>query len=200
MAATADHVRLVLKAVNTEVSDCPRLFILVKKSGDWRRPRAWSDAYVLTLWCEQPGAEHSWEPATYQFSRPKAWIRAISPYALLVYKTLRLVVPFAGSIPTILGPEDGRVDPSVQLELMNSLVSQLPEARAQDPSTPAPRSGGLTPVEGAGLRALRVLLFEEDRARSFGDLRRVRTPSGDFLWVCPEHYRDYDPGLPSLPR
>jgi internalin A len=32
-----------------------------------------------------------------------------------------------------------------------------------------------------------------------GDLRRVMTSSGDYLWVCPDvHYRLYDPGLPRL--
>ncbi len=24
-------------------------------------------------------------------------------------------------------------------------------------------------------------------------------PTGDYLWVCPVHYRQYDPGLPVLP-
>jgi hypothetical protein len=35
----------------------------------------------------------------------------------------------------------------------------------------------------------------------FGDLRRVLTAAGDYLWICssPEHYRIYDPGLPVLP-
>ena len=26
------------------------------------------------------------------------------------------------------------------------------------------------------------------------------TPTGDYLWLCPKHYRVYDPGLPKLPR
>jgi hypothetical protein len=46
---------------------------------------------------------------------------------------------------------------------------------------------------------LRVLLFEHDHMRAFGGLRRVQAPSGDFLWVCADHYPDYDPGLPSIP-
>jgi hypothetical protein len=46
---------------------------------------------------------------------------------------------------------------------------------------------------------LRQLLLELDRPRAFGGMRRVVTPSGDVLWVCPEHYREYDPGLPVLP-
>jgi internalin A len=59
---------------------------------------------------------------------------------------------------------------------------------------------GWRSAEGGGLRALRALLVELDPAMRFGDLRRVLTPSGDYLWICPDyHYREYDPGLPTLP-
>ena len=56
-------------------------------------------------------------------------------------------------------------------------------------------------AEGAELRAFRALLVQLDSTMRFGDLRRVLTPSGDYLWICPrpEHYRIYDPGLPTLP-
>ncbi len=54
-------------------------------------------------------------------------------------------------------------------------------------------------AEGAGLRELHTLLIELDPSRTWGGLRRVLTPSGDTLWLCPTHYREYDPGLPVLP-
>ena len=53
--------------------------------------------------------------------------------------------------------------------------------------------------EGAGLRELHSLLLELDPAKTWGNLRRVLTPTGDYLWLCPTHYREYDPGLPVLP-
>ncbi|MBC8869683.1 MAG: hypothetical protein H8E44_09715 [Planctomycetes bacterium] len=43
------------------------------------------------------------------------------------------------------------------------------------------------------------LLLELDPAKTWGNLRRVLTPTGDYLWLCPTHYREYDPGLPVLP-
>jgi internalin A len=43
------------------------------------------------------------------------------------------------------------------------------------------------------------LLFGLDEKRAFGDMRRVQSPSGDFLWVCANHYPEYDPGLPVIP-
>jgi len=45
-----------------------------------------------------------------------------------------------------------------------------------------------------------MLIFANDPARAFGDLRRVQAPSGDFLWVCTDHYPEYDPGLPVIPQ
>ena len=34
----------------------------------------------------------------------------------------------------------------------------------------------------------------------FKDLNRVRTPDGGFLWVCDEHRKLFDPGLPEIPE
>ena len=57
----------------------------------------------------------------------------------------------------------------------------------------------MTSAEGDSLRALRTIIFKHDPGRKFGDLRRMLAPSGDFLWVCPDHAAEYDPGLPVLP-
>ena len=52
--------------------------------------------------------------------------------------------------------------------------------------------------EGAGLRELLSLLLDLDKSRKWGNLRRVLTPTGDYLWLCRDHYPEYDPGLPKL--
>jgi internalin A len=60
-------------------------------------------------------------------------------------------------------------------------------------------AGKLSPAEGQALRAVRQVVFENDPLHAFGDMRRVQAPAGDLLWVCPAHYPEYDPGLPTLP-
>ena len=82
--------------------------------------------------------------------------------------------------------------------LVDKLPDELPGQQEEMDLSELPSQ--LTLPEGEALRGLRVLLFEHDRLRSFGGLRRVHAPSGDFLWVCPTHYPDYDPGLPSIPE
>jgi hypothetical protein len=99
-------------------------------------------------------------------------------------------------------PEEQLKHAQSQLDLMKTLVADLPLKEIQDQSelvaTESARQ--LTPAEGQAARAIRVLLFEHDRKRAFGDLRRVQTPSGEFVWVCSGHYPEYDPGLPSIPE
>jgi len=34
--------------------------------------------------------------------------------------------------------------------------------------------------------------------RRWGGLRRVLAPTGDYLWLCPKHYRIYEPDPPKL--
>jgi hypothetical protein len=82
---------------------------------------------------------------------------------------------------------------------MKNIVADLPataEARAEDNLTET--TGQLTAAEGAALRAIRAVIFEHDQLRAFGGLRRVQAPAGDLLWVCKNHYPDYDPGLPVI--
>jgi internalin A len=201
-ADTANSVRRVLKAVSSEVTDCPRLFTLTpEQATGWRRLQGYQDRYQLLLWCEHPGQWHPWPAATYHLRQPKDWLVRIGPYTSLVFKTLQLVVPIAGAVADVVLPEDQLKRAQHELELMKTVVSTLPTSLAAERPDLESRepSAQLTEAEGEALRGLRALLFGQDRARSFGDLRRVQAPSGEFLWVCTSHYLEYDPGLPSIP-
>jgi len=85
---------------------------------------------------------------------------------------------------------------------MKAIIEALPDALLEDLATAntVPPTSQITAAEGEALRAPRVIIFEHDRTRRFGGLRRIQDPSGDFLWVCPHHRVEYDPGLPTLPE
>jgi internalin A len=200
----AESVRRVLRVVSTEVADCPRLFTLVLVPPSLTdRIRLDHNTYRLTLWCEHPGYWHPWEPASYQFNRPKDWFAKISPYASLIFRALQLVVPLAGSIAVASLPQDQLSSVQASLQLMNVLVGDLPSKPKQSLGEITRSTGEenqLTAAEGQALRGIRALLFDLDRSRAFGDMHRVQAPSGDLLWVCADHYHsDYDPGLPIVP-
>jgi Leucine-rich repeat (LRR) protein len=190
----AERVKLALRAVNQEVPNCPRLFLL----REGRRPffQPWHQGHELVLWCEHPGHEHPWDDATYTFHTPKKWAADMAPYAAFVVKTLRLVVPIAGGIAGVAVSEQDLKQYKSEIDLMKTLVDKLP----MPPTGAAEDGSGLTYAEGAALRAFSAKLFELDRAKRFGDLRRVQIPSGDYVWICPEHYPEYDRGLPEIPQ
>lgn len=185
VAEVTGLTRAVIKLASADVSDCPRLFTLAQArgSGVTRTARV---GYILTLWCEYPGAEHPWDAATYRFTRPKEWLRIVAPYGLLVSRVLSMVIPIAASIPGVVltGADVQRVQ--YQLELLKEVAGQLPRTGI-DVSVAGTTVDRLTAEEGAGLRALRALLLAEDKDRIFGDLRKVGTEAGEIVWVCPRH-------------
>ena len=199
-AQIADTIRRVHQIVGTEVADCPRLFTLgPARPAAAKRALIHQDHYWLTLWCEHPGYEHPWEPATYNLDLPKEWFTRIAPYAVLVFHTLRLIVPLVGAVAISALPTAQQGSAQNHLDVMKALVADLPviqETQAED--SLAASTGQLTAAEGAALRAIRAIIFEHDKLRTFGGLRRVQAPEGDLLWVCAHHYSDYDPGLPDL--
>lgn len=202
-AEAAESVRRVLRVVSTEVTDCPRLFTLIpERPAGGRRLRFFQHHYRLTLWCEHPGYWHAWVPASYELDPPRDWFAQVSPYAVLIFKTLQLVVPLAGSAADVLLSPDQLARAQNDLQLMSAIVADLPTkpvgnldgfALAEAPTSQ------LTVAEGQALRAIRTVLFEHDQLRAFGGMRRVQAPSGELLWVCAEHYPEYDPGLPTVP-
>jgi hypothetical protein len=202
-AEICNELRKVLKVTQAEVTDCPRLFTVVpaQRTGV-RRLRRWQDTYRLTLWCEEPDGIHGWDDASYSVDQAANWFAAVAPYATLVLTSLRLILPVAGVAGQILlGDADGKALAG-QLHAMKKLVDSAGAAIAEQGASASVRpaaAGGLTPAQGAGLRALRAALFEYDATRAFGGLRRVFDQTGDILWVCPTHYPLYDPGLPDLP-
>lgn len=207
-ADAADTMRRMLRIVSTEIADCPRLFSLAPTGGNrLGRARFWQRHYQLVLWCEHPGSWHSWSDATYDIDQPKSWLVKVGPYALLVVKTLQAVVPIAASVAGEVLTAAQLKNAQNEIQLMTTVVAAIPgidedwRSDSVFDQTPEPGVNQLTPPQGAAAaRAVRLLLFEQDATHRFGDLRRVIAPSGEFLWVCPKHYADYDPGLPAIRR
>jgi internalin A len=195
----ADSMRRLLKAADSEITDCPRLFTLTPESPPFsRRLRFYQRYYQLILWCEHPGHWHPWPTASYSLEQPRDWLISVAPYVTLVLAGLRTVAPIAAAAAEVAMPARQFEHAKPQLELMESLIEALPGQLIKD-QPQFVNADGLTQAEGEAARALRAVLFEHDRVRAFGGLRRVWSPSGDFLWVCTDHYPEYDPGLPRFP-
>lgn len=198
---SAGSLRRVIKAVNTEVADCPRLFTLRPASPiGLGRLNFWNDSYKITLWCEHAAQWHICPDANYKVQQSRKWLIQVAPYIDLISKTLRLVVPVAGAAAGAIWNEQLSSQAQKDLELMKVISEKLPPSSRLEQDSPASdASGQLTPAQGAALRNFRYALLKVDPQQSFGGLQRVQAPSGELLWVCEDHYSEYDPGLPVLP-
>ena len=194
-AEAAGRLRAVMKALAAENRDCPRLFTLVPLSGGPVR-----DRYELTLWCEHPDNEHPCEDGAYEIKQTKKWLANLGPYMSLTAKALKVVAAVAG----LSGVGDALGDGVKKLGEMEKLVTGLkPPARAMSGGSMSGdrerEGGGLTRAQGAAFRELFSLLHELDSRHRWAGMRRFLTPQGDYLWICPDHHKEYDPGLPVLP-
>ena len=197
-ATTAHNVRRILQAISFEVTDCPRLLsITPDEASVAKRPKSHDLRFLMTMWCEHPGYWHPWSRTYYQFGMPEELFAQVKPYIRLILSALEMAVPFA---EPVMDPLISARQLTDELEIMGDLVGFAAETEYV-----AARFGRdksmvrLTMAESRGLRAIRTLLFEQDPHRTFGGLRCAQTASGDFLWICTEHYSGYDPGLPTLP-
>jgi internalin A len=199
---------VILRAMDAEGRDGPRLFTLLPEDLSRGDPRNIGlVGYRLTLWCEHPDARHpccrigtgaSGASGEYTFRRPRPWLVAVAPYAKLVGKLLKAAVPVAGSLAKVGLDESLVKGVETTLAAMEKVVDPLAAQADQARGGPDPEPGGLTAAQGAGLREFRALFADLDKARSWAGLRRVRTESGDYLWMCENHYRLYKPGLPRM--
>ena len=187
---SGEQMRILLKVLGAEKRESPGLFTIVPLGGGPFR-----DKYQMTLWCEHPGEEHPCENGEYTFKRHKKWVADAAPYLSIVGKSLRVVVALAGL------PGAGQLideATSKQVGAMEKLTKELVPDHAHGGDV-AEDGSGLTRAQGEAFRQFQSLLFELDKDRKWAGMRRFLTPAGDYLWICPEHHREYDPGLPVLP-
>ena len=112
-------------------------------------PSLHQDHYRLTLWCEHPGYEHPWEPATYNLDLPKEWLTRIAPYALLVFQTLQLIVPLAGAVAIAALPSAQQASAQNHLEVMKAIVADLPATQQARVEGSLSRIAGSSPLPKA---------------------------------------------------
>lgn len=199
-AENAYALRRLLIIAGSEITDCPRLFTLVGLPfTGLDKLKVHRRQFRLTLWCEHPGRQHPCLEGVYVFEKDAEWLRQVSAYIRPVLLILRGIIPLAATLTDMMLTKDQLKHANGELELMEALIAELPvphengldEFRSGMTENPAA-------AVGADLRSIRQLLNEIDPYRKYGGLRRMLTASGEYLWICPVHVREYDPGLPDV--
>ena len=196
-------------ARSTETRDCPRIFTpLPEDLTNFNLANIGMAGYRLTLWCEMPDKQHPTCPigsdgeGEYTFKRAKDWLMKVAPYARFMARMLRTIVPVAGAAIRTTFDESLLKNVGPTLDLMEKVTHELMtgdfEAPRQ-PEDPEDLVRLVTKAEGAGLRELCALLCDLDQNRRWGGLRRAMAESGEFLWLCPTHYQEFDVGHAKTP-
>jgi internalin A len=178
---------------------CPNVFVLRPHQSDKWMARIYNQAVELQLYCQQPG---KWHPTQvgglYVINQPSEWLKSLAPYIRRMVSVLKYAAPLVGPWLGILSPDQYKEHYFNDIKLMEELVKKLPDTVGMQGSSlgdstvsVAFEDSDVERVEGAGLRALRLLLDQLDPQQQWGGLRRVLTPEGHYLWLCEHHAKEY---------
>jgi internalin A len=196
----ANYFMAMMRAIADEAKHGPRLFTLRMADGGLSPKHLVSQRFELQLWCEAEGCQHPvFEEGTgvYTFDAPREWVVKVAPYAEFVLGVLKTVAPAAGPAINVFFSSKtietwGITD---HLDLAKSLIGRLPsEIEPSDRSSL--RRDMLHEAERSGILALHGMLRELDPNQERLGLHRVPTYTGDYRWLCKDHYEAWQPKIP----
>jgi hypothetical protein len=175
----------------------------VERTGISWNPRKWfENDYELTLWCEHPEHWHPVEPS-YPLPEAKKWVRNLAPYARRLVQAMKLTLPVIGTGLKAFGDDDKKESIesiTSRIDFTEEVFKAIDDMDFKENRGPDMDINGITQASGSMLREFHALLHHLDSSKKWAGLRRVQATTGDWYWVCKDHYRFYDPGLPKLPN
>ena len=200
----------IMRGLNDEAADGPRLFSLVPLDKTLLRPGWTSRRMKLTLYCEHSRwPVHALKPdnpeaGVYTVDVPRDWwVKAVP----LLKITSLLIKPFLGISLAITELELGtpqwdavKEQLAVGKETLTAAADFAGRAELTGSSEGIENQadrGSVIRAEGGVLRTLHTILRQQDP--TFADLRRVPDTQGRYLWVHPLFQSIYQPSLPEIP-
>jgi len=195
-----DLYRRLLIAIGSETKEAPCMFTLFPFDTTGAMQN-----HQLTLWCELPDAPHSCCPVgsggegEYIFTRPKEWYARVLPYLVTISKILKATVPVVGGAAGAFWGHKDLKEIKPEMDTAEKTGGLLPSADSRNPHSYRATMDGFR-AEADALRAIHDVLRElqPKKGRKWGGLERIATRSGEYIWLCEKHAREYDPGLPIL--
>ena len=145
----------------------------------------------VTCWGENPDGPHtgapigSKEPPDYVLKTPKEWLVKAAPYISWAATLFKAFAPLAGTVVKQGLGDSLTKDLQNKIDLMGDVAKALPGGKIEvgHHDELEVRHGGRPEI--VSLRHIHDALFEQvPEANRWGDLRPVRTKSGDSAWVC----------------
>ncbi|MBN9120904.1 MAG: leucine-rich repeat domain-containing protein [Planctomycetes bacterium] len=205
----AHNLRLQLRAFSNVSKDAPRLFSMWPKATEdkswWERldPRKLGTrAYEVWLWCEHCEQPHPVK--RYEVSIPAEWLVKIAPYAKMIATAIKVGLPAIGGglgiyLDRLGASKEDKKDIADRIDKMSKLAEKCLSGDLETGHKREELTDGLSAPDGAALREFHKLLRDIDKDSHWGDLRPTATKEGDYLWMCPEHHKEFNPGLITIP-
>jgi hypothetical protein len=107
---------------------------------------------------------------------------------------LKFITPVLGPWASISAPKYEELIRS-DVKFMEELVKIMPQSETSPDEELVEEIGEVRDLDltsGPSLRAIRLLLQEQDPQEQWGGLRKILTPEGHYLWLCEHHAREYE--------
>lgn len=198
----ADYFMAMMRAIADEAKHGPRLFTFAGVEAKWSIKEIFSRPMKLQLWCEAEGCQHpvmEKGKGVYEIKQTREWVTKIAPCANLILSVLKTVAPMAGSAINVFFGEKTTETWKIadQLDLAKEIIDKFPEEIKISDRRSLQR-GMLNKLERSGILALHRFLNEVDPTQSKLGLHRVATYTGDFRWLCEQHYQAWQPKIPDV--
>jgi len=198
----ANYFMAIMRAIADEAKSGPRLFTFRSREAGLSPKQILFRPLELQLWCEAEGCQHpvlESGKGVYTIDQPHEWVVQIAPYASFALNVLSTIAPIAApAINSFFGAkttEKWKI--ADYLELAKEIGDKLPdELKVSDRGmTPGKM---LSEPERSGILALHRFLNEVDPTGAKLGLHRVATYTGDFRWLCKQHYEAWQPNIPDV--
>ncbi|UCG54878.1 MAG: hypothetical protein JSV32_01270, partial [Dehalococcoidia bacterium] len=195
----ANYVLAIMRAIASESKEVPRLFTIEPVDGNWHQ--LITKRYRLHLWCEAEGCQHpilEEGKGVYEFKATKEWVKRVAPYTNLIAGVLKTVLPVAAPAANLIFGK-GIIDQSGikdHLDKMKDATDKLLKDDLVEKDRARLREGLLSESERSGILALHRFLREEDPNHERLGLTRIPTHTGNYLWLCENHYKRIQPKIP----
>lgn len=198
----ADYFMAAMHAIADEAKHGPRLCTIREREVGLLKKDWFSRPLELQLWCEAEGCQHpvgEQGKGVYPFDQQHKWVGQIAPYANFVLGVLKMVAPIAApAVNSLLGSgTTGDLKISDQLELAKEIADKLPVG-ITSASHESPAGSFLNEPQRAGILALHRFLREVDPNQEQLGLHRVATNTGDYRWLCKQHYEASLSNIPDV--
>jgi GTPase SAR1 family protein len=196
----ANNFFSTLTAIADEGKHWLRLFTLRPIDSNWLDLNLTQLNYRLHLWCEHEDCPHPVRKPNqgiYEFEESREWLVRIAPYANFALRILKTFIPIATPAANLAFGDD--VIKNLNLQNQFDIAKEETDHLLADKLTLSGADGLVSSIgqaERSGILALHAFLKKHDPDKQNLGLRPIPTYTGEYRWLCDEHFQEAQSKIP----